>query len=148
MKRNSIKTIQRLKNIRPISCLTAYTSSIAKIVDQNVDVILVGDSLGTVIYGFKNTRSVTLEMMKNHGRAVMQSSQKSFTIIDMPYKTYVNKNQALDSAKHLLQFTGCQSVKLETDKTTVPIVSHLIKNKILVVSHIGALPQHLSLIHI
>ena len=92
MKRNSIKTIQRLKNIRPISCLTAYTSSIAKIVDQNVDVILVGDSLGTVIYGFKNTRSVTLEMMKNHGRAVMQSSQKSFTIIDMPYKTYTNKS--------------------------------------------------------
>ena len=129
MRRNSIKTIQRLKNIRPISCLTAYTSSIAKIVDQNVDVILVGDSLGTVIYGFQNTRLVTLEMMKNHGRAVMQSSHKSFTIIDMPYKTYVNKNQSLVNAKHLLQFTGCQSVKLETDKTTVPIVYHLIKKK-------------------
>lgn len=142
MRRNSIKTIQRLKNKRPISCLTAYTSSIAKIVDQNVDVILVGDSLGTVIYGFQNTRSVTLEMMKNHGRAVMQSSHKSFTIIDMPYKTYVNKKKALVNAKHLLQFTNCQSVKLETDKTTVPIVSHLVKNKILVVSHIGALPQH------
>ena len=108
MRGNSIKTIQRLKNKRPISCLTAYTSSVAKIVDQNVDVILVGDSLGTAVYGFPNTRPVNLEMMKNHGKAVMQSSKKSFTIIDMPYKTYVNKKQAVINAKRLLQFTSCQ----------------------------------------
>ena len=141
MKRNSIKKIQQLKNKRSITCLTAYTSSIAKIVDQYVDVVLVGDSLGTVIYGMPNTQSVTLDMMKNHGKVVVQSSKKAFTIIDMPYNTYKNNKQALANAKNLLNYTKCQSVKLEIDKEKIPIVSHLVKNKILVVSHIGVKPQ-------
>ena len=144
MKRNSIKNIHQLKNKKPISCLTAYTSSIAKIVDQYVDVILIGDSVGSVLYGMKNTKSVTLDMMKCHGKAVMQSSKKAFTMIDMPYNTYQNKKQALFNTKNLLKYTKCQSVKLEIDKTKVSIVSHLIKNKIPVISHIGVLPQQLT----
>ena len=141
MKRNSIKKIQQLKNKRPISCLTAYTSSIAKIVDQYVDIILIGDSLGTVLYGMQNTKSVTLDMMKCHGKAVMKSSEKAFTIIDLPHNTYQNKKQALFNTKNLLKYTKCQSVKLEIDKTKVHIVSHLVKNKISVISHIGVMPQ-------
>ena len=144
MHRNSIKKVQNLKNNRPISCLTAYTSDIAKIVDKNVDVILIGDSLGVVLYGFSNTRSVSLEMMINHGKAVMKSSKRAFTIIDMPYKTYQNKRQALYNAKKLLKLTNCQSVKLEVDKKTVPIISHLVRNNITVISHIGVLPQQFN----
>jgi len=142
--RNTIKKIQQLKNKRPISCLTAYSSSISKIVDEYVDIILVGDSLGNAVYGMKNTQSVTLDMMRNHGKAVFQSSKKALTIIDMPYNSYQNAKQALNNAKNLLKYTKCQLVKLEIDKKKVSIISHLVKNNIPVVSHIGVLPQQFS----
>ena len=142
--RNTIKKIQQLKNKRPISCLTAYSSSISKIVDEYVDIILVGDSLGNAVYGMKNTQSVTLDMMRNHGKAVFQSSKKALTIIDMPYNSYQNTKQALNNAKNLLKYTKCQLVKLEIDKKKVAIISHLVKNNISVVSHIGVLPQQFS----
>tara|TARA_Y100001970_G_C14235563_1_gene861574 strand:- start:1853 stop:2644 length:792 start_codon:yes stop_codon:yes gene_type:complete len=141
MSRKSITAIQKIKKFGKITCLTAYTSSIAKIVDKHVDIILVGDSLGTALYGMKNTQEVTLGMMMNHGRAVFNSSQQAFTIIDMPYQTYKNKREALINAKKLLKFTRCQSVKIETDKNNVHIVKHLKNNNINVVSHIGITPQ-------
>ena len=142
--RNTIKKIQQLKNKRPISCLTAYSSSISKIVDAYVDIILVGDSLGNAVYGMKNTQSVTLDMMRNHGKAVFQSSKKALTIIDMPYNTYQNPKRALNNAKNLLEYTKCQLVKLEIDNKMVSIISHLVKNNIPVVSHIGVLPQQFT----
>ena len=141
MTRININNIKKLKKLRKIKCLTAYTSSIAKIIDPYVDIILIGDSVGTAIYGMKNTRSVTLEMMKNHGKAVCKASSKAFTVIDMPYGTYNNKREALNNAKQLLASTKCQSVKLETNNNNVDIVKHLTQNKIVVVSHIGVTPQ-------
>ena len=141
MPRINLKYIHQQKNLKPITCLTAYTSSIAKICDNHVDIILIGDSLGTAIYGMNNTQSVTLDMMKIHGKAVCKASKKAFTIVDMPYDTYNNKKQALTNARTLLNYTRCQSVKLETDESTVKIVKHLTKNKIKVVSHIGVTPQ-------
>ena len=141
MKRKTIKSIQDQKNIKKISCLTAYTSSIAKIIDKHVDVILIGDSVGTAIYGMDNTQNVNLEMMIRHGRAVIDSSKKAFTIVDMPYNTYRNKREALRNAKRILSYTNCQSVKLETDHKTLEIVNYLTKNNIRVVSHIGVTPQ-------
>ena len=109
--RNTIKKIQQLKNKRPISCLTAYSSSISKIVDEYVDIILVGDSLGNAVYGMKNTQSVTLDMMRNHGKAVFQSSKKALTIIDMPFNSYQNPKRALNNARNLLEYTKCQFCK-------------------------------------
>ena len=141
MKRTSLKSIQNKKNKKKITCLTAYTASISKIIDKHVDVILVGDSLGTTIYGMKNTQSVTLDMMMRHGRAVFNSSKKAYTIVDMPFKSYKNKKEALINSKKLLSFTKCQSVKLETDESNIDIVKHLVTNGIKVVSHIGVTPQ-------
>jgi len=141
MKRKSIKLIQNLKNLKKITCLTAYTTSIAKIIDNYVDVILIGDSVGTAIYGMSNTQDVTIDMMISHGRAVVNSSQKAFTVIDMPYKTYKNKKEALANAKKLIKSTKCQSVKLEADYKTLEIIEHLKKNNIEVISHIGVTPQ-------
>ena len=141
MTRLNIKNIQAFKKNKKIICLTAYTTSIAKIIDKYVDIILVGDSLGTVIYGMKNTQSVTLSMMKVHGRAVYKSSKKAFTIIDMPFGTFKNKRQALKNARELLKYTNCQSVKIECDTKTVEIIRYLAKKKINVVSHIGVTPQ-------
>ena len=92
----------------------------------------------------KNTQSVTLDMMRNHGKAVFQSSNKALTIIDMPYNSYPNPKQALNNAKNLLKYTRCQLVKLEIDKKNVSIISHLVKNNIPVVSHIGVLPQQFT----
>ena len=141
MKRKSIKSIQALKKLKKITCLTAYTSSIAKIIDNYVDVILIGDSVGTAIYGMSNTQGVSLSMMIRHGKTVLNSSKKAFTIIDMPHNTYRNKNEALFNAQKIIAETGCQSVKLETDHKNIEIINYLTKNKINVVSHIGVTPQ-------
>jgi len=141
MSRISLKKIQKQKKIKKITCLTAYTSSIAKIVDRYVDIILVGDSVGTVIYGMKNTQKVTLDMMMRHGKAVVDSTYKAFTIIDMPFNTYRNKNEALKNAKKLLNYTRSQAIKLETNEKTLEIVKYLVKNKIKVATHIGVTPQ-------
>jgi len=141
MTRKTIQKIQNQKNKKKITCLTAYTSEIAKIVDEHVDITLIGDSLGTVIYGMKNTQAVTLEMMMEHGRAVSKNCKKSFTIIDMPYKTYENNKQALTNVKKLLNYTKCQAVKIETDEKNIGLVRFLTKNKIKVASHIGVTPQ-------
>ena len=144
MQKINYKKLLLKKNKDPISCLTAYSKALANILDGNVDLILVGDSLGTTLYGMKNTRSVNLQMMKNHGRAVVSNTKKSMTIIDMPYKTYRNKKEALRNARHVLAYTKADFIKIETDNKNVDIVKHLSKNKIKVVSHIGITPQKFS----
>ena len=132
------------KNKEPITCLTAYSKPLANILDSRVDLILIGDSLGTTLYGMKNTRNVTLEMMKNHGKAVVKNTKNSMTIVDMPYNTYRNKKEALKNCLDILSFTNADFIKIETDKKNLNIVEHLTKNKIKVVSHIGVKPQKFS----
>ena len=141
MNRLKIKDIKKLKNKRPIVCLTSYTAGITKSIDKYVDLILIGDSVGTAEYDMKNTRSVNLNIMKEHGRTVFKSSSHAFTSIDMPYGSYLNKKDALKNAKKLLKYTNCQSIKIETSSKELPIVSHLKKNNITVISHIGVTPQ-------
>ncbi|MBD1147404.1 3-methyl-2-oxobutanoate hydroxymethyltransferase [Pelagibacterales bacterium SAG-MED31] len=138
------KKLLMKKNKEPITCLTAYSKPIAKILDGKVDLILIGDSLGTTIYGMDNTRGVTVEMMKNHGKAVVMNSKFSMTIVDMPYKTYRNKNEALKNAREILAFTKADFIKIETDKKNVNVVKHLTKNRVKVISHIGITPQKFS----
>ena len=144
MTRLKIKDIHSLKNKRSIVCLTSYTAAITKSIEKYVDILLIGDSLGTTIYNMNNTRSVTLNMMKRHGRAVMQSSNVPYTIIDMPYKSYQNKIIGYKNAINLLRYTKCQSVKIEVNKNQVNLVSYLARKKIDVVSHIGVKPQSYS----
>ena len=91
MKKITIKKILSKKNKTPIVCLTAYSAITAKIVDKYCDIILVGDSLGMVLYGMKTTREVKIETMILHAKAVKKFSRKSFVVFDMPYKTYTNK---------------------------------------------------------
>ena len=92
----------------------------------------------------KNTRGVTLEMMKNHGKAVVKNTKSSMTIVDMPYNTYRNKKEALKNAHELIISTKADFLKIETDKKNVEIVKYLSDNKIKVVSHIGVTPQKFS----
>ena len=131
MNKLKYEKLLKQKKIKPITCLTAYTISIAKILDGKVDLILVGDSLGTVLYGMKNTRQTTLQMMKEHGKAVVNNVKKSATIIDMPYNSYQNKKQALKNAKEIIKYTKVDLIKLETDEKKIKIVKHLTKNKLM-----------------
>ena len=140
MKKKLVKILNKKFNY-PITCLTAYSPSIAKILDGNVDIVLIGDSLGTTLYGMKNSQSVTLNMMKIHGLAVTNNINKSITVIDMPYKTYENKLQALKNAKTLLNFTKAKMIKLEINRRNLPIVKYLSSKNLNVVAHIGVTPQ-------
>jgi len=126
---------------KPISCLTAYSPSVAKILDGKIDLILVGDSLGSTLYGMKNTQGVTMDMMKNHGAAVNKEIKKSLKVIDMPYKTYDNKIDAYRNAKLLLNHCKPDLLKIEISEKKLVVLKHLVDKKINVISHIGVTPQ-------
>jgi len=126
---------------KPISCLTAYSPSIANILDGKIDLILVGDSIGSTLYGMKNTQGVTMDMMKNHGAAVNKTIKKSLKVLDMPYKTYDNKIDAYKNAKILLNHCKPDLLKIEISKKKLVVLKHLVDKKINVISHIGVTPQ-------
>ncbi len=126
---------------KPISCLTAYSPSIAKILDGKVDLILVGDSLGSTLYGMKNTQGVTMDMMKNHGAVVNKEIKKSLKVLDMPYKTYDNKIDAHKNAKILLNHCKPDLLKIEISEKKLVVLKHLVDKNINVISHIGVTPQ-------
>ena len=126
---------------KPISCLTAYSPSIANILDGKIDLILVGDSIGSTLYGMNNTQGVTMDMMKNHGAAVNKTIKKSLKVLDMPYKTYDNKIDAYKNAKILLNHCKPDLIKIEINEKKLVVLKHLVDKKINVISHIGVTPQ-------
>jgi len=136
-----IKNLLNKKNKSKIICLTAYSKNMASILDNHCDIILVGDSLGSVLYNFKSTRSVSLDMMIEHSKSVRMGIKKSLMVVDMPHNTYRNSSEALKNAKKIISKTKCDAVKLEGGSKIINIVKHLIKNKILVIGHLGILPQ-------
>jgi len=136
-----IKNIIKKKNKSKIVCLTAYSKNIAEEVDKYVDIVLVGDSLGSVLYNYSTTRKVTLTEMINHSKSVRLGVKKSLMVVDMPFKTYTSKNIALKNAKKIINETKCDAVKLEGGKKVIKQIKFLIKNKIPVMGHLGLLPQ-------
>ena len=138
---NKIKKIIRKKDKSKIVCLTAYSKNIAEEVDKHVDIVLVGDSLGSVLYNYKTTRKVTLTEMINHSKSVRLGVKKSLMVVDMPYKTYDTNTSALKNAKKVLKETKCDAVKLEGGRKIIGQIKFLIKNRIPVMGHLGLLPQ-------
>ena len=136
-----IKNIIKKKNKTKIVCLTAYSKNIAEEVDKYVDIVLVGDSLGSVLYNYSTTRKVTLTEMINHSKSVRLGVKKSLMVVDMPFKTFTSKNIALKNAKKIIKETKCDAVKLEGGKKIIKQIKFLIKNKIPVMGHLGLLPQ-------
>tara|TARA_B100001057_G_scaffold92728_1_gene89041 strand:- start:97 stop:870 length:774 start_codon:yes stop_codon:yes gene_type:complete len=136
-----IKKIINKKNKSKLICLTAYSKNIAEEVDKYVDIVLVGDSLGSVLYNYSTTRKVTITEMINHSKSVRLGVKKSLMVVDMPYKTYLTKSSALINAKKIIKETKCDAVKLEGGKKVINQIKFLIKNKIPVMGHIGLLPQ-------
>tara|TARA_B100000029_G_scaffold363088_1_gene356128 strand:- start:5672 stop:6445 length:774 start_codon:yes stop_codon:yes gene_type:complete len=138
---NKIKKIFNKKNKSKITCLTAYSKNIASILDRHCDLILVGDSLGSVLYSYKSTKEVTLKTMINHSKSVRLGINKSLMVVDMPYNTYRNPQEALKNVKLVIKKTKCDAIKLEGGEKIIPIVKTLVKNKIPVMGHLGILPQ-------
>ena len=138
---NMIQKILKKKNKSKIVCLTSYSKNIAKEADKYSDIILVGDSLGSVLYNYNTTRKVTLSNMIEHSKSVRLGVKKSLMVVDMPYNTYGSKSLALKNAKKIIKETKCDAVKLEGGKNILEQVKFLIKNKIPVMGHLGLLPQ-------
>ena len=129
------------KNKTKLVTLTAYSKNIASVLDNYCDLILVGDSLGSVLYNYTTTRKVSLTEMINHSKSVKMGVKKSLLVVDMPYKTYDTNNSALKNAKKIIKETKCDAVKLEGGKKVIKQIRLLIKNKISVMGHLGLLPQ-------
>jgi len=138
---SKINKLKSKKNKSRIVCLTAYSKNIAEEIDKYTDLILVGDSLGSVLYNYNTTRKVTLNMMIEHSKSVRLGISKSLMIVDMPYNTYRTKSEALKNCKKVMKETKCDGVKLEGGKKIKNIIENLVKNKIPVLGHLGILPQ-------
>jgi len=138
---HKIKKIIEKKNKSKIVSLTAYSKNIASILDNFCDIILVGDSLGSVLYNYNSTREVTLDRMIEHAKSVRMGIKKSLMVVDMPYNTYRNSKEALKNAKKIISGSKVDGVQLEFGKKIHKIVKHLSKNNIPVMGHLGLLPQ-------
>ena len=138
---SKIKKFVAKKNKSKIVSLTAYSKNIASILDNYCDLILVGDSLGSVLYNYKSTREVTLSTMIEHSKSVRMGIKKSLMIVDMPHNTYRTPKEAVKNAKQIMKKTKCDGVKLEGGKRIYETIKSLVKNKIPVMGHLGLLPQ-------
>ena len=142
MRRLTVPKIQARKGGEPIVMLTAYTARMAQLLDPHCDLLLVGDSLGQVIYGLPSTVPVTLEMMCAHGAAVVRGSYHALVAVDMPFGSYeASPAQAFENAARILKETGAAAVKLEGGVAMAETVAFLSQRGIPVIGHVGLTPQ-------
>ena len=142
IKRVTVPEIRAHKNAKPVVCLTCYHAHTARLLDDHVDLMLVGDSLGMVMYGMESTVGVTLDMMIAHGKAVMRGSKHALIVVDMPFGSYEESPQvAFRNAARVMQETGCTAVKMEGGQRLAETVRYLTERGIPVVGHIGLTPQ-------
>ena len=147
LKRLTVPAIRKRKGAEPLVMLTAYTVWTAQLLDPHCDMLLVGDSLGQVIYGLPSTVPVTLEMMAAHGAAVVRGSYHAVVVIDMPFGSYeASPQQAFESAAWLLKQTGAAAVKLEGGEAMAPTVRFLSERGVPVMGHVGLTPQAVNVL--
>ena len=136
-----IEKIILKKNKSKIVSLSVYSKNTASIADKFCDLVLVGDSLGSVLYNYKSTKEVTLNTMIEHSKSVRQGVKKSLMVVDMPYNTYRTPKEALKNVKKVMLKTKCDAIKLEGGSKIKAVVKILINNNIPVMGHLGVLPQ-------
>jgi 3-methyl-2-oxobutanoate hydroxymethyltransferase len=147
MKRLTVPRIRQRKGGEPLVMLTAYTVRMAQLLDPHCDMLLVGDSLGQVIYGLPHTVGVTMEMMALHGAAVVRGSYHAAVIVDMPFGSYeASPELAFTNAARLLKETGAAGVKLEGGRVMAPTVEFLTSRGIPVMAHVGLTPQAVNML--
>ena len=140
--KQSIGSIQKAKNNRKLTMITAYDALFANLFDEKVDFILVGDSLNMSFAGKPDTLSATLDQMIYHTDAVCNGAPNTFVICDMPFGTYTNEQDAIKNATKVFQQTQASAVKIEGGKERSEIIKALTTNSIAVVGHIGLMPQN------
>jgi len=141
MKKNILKIINS-KNKKSLVCLTAYSKPIAKIIDKYCDIVLVGDSLATAMYGMKNTHHVTLDTMILHGISVKSNLSNALCVVDMPANSYKNIKEAKKNAMLMIKKTKCDAIKIECNGKNFDILKSIVKIGIPVMGHIGFTPQY------
>lgn len=151
MKRLTVPAVRARKvdgvTAEPLVMLTAYTVRMAQLLDPHCDMLLVGDSLGQVLYGLPSTIPVSLEMMCAHGAAVVRGSYHSLVIVDMPFGSYeASPEQAFLSASRILKETGAAAVKLEGGAAMAETIAFLSARGIPVMAHIGLTPQAVNML--
>jgi 3-methyl-2-oxobutanoate hydroxymethyltransferase len=140
--RLSITRIRSRKGGEKLVCLTAYTASVARLLDEEVDLLLVGDSLAMVVYGFDSTLPVTLDMMIAHGAAVVRATHHATIVVDLPFGSYqASPEDAFRAAARVIAETGCNAVKLEGGEEMAETAAFLVKRGIPVMGHVGLTPQ-------
>jgi len=143
--RKTTAAMRGQKSSVPIVALTAYTAPVARLLDPHVDILLVGDSLGMVLYGMDSTLPVTLEMMIAHGAAVVRASQQALVVVDMPFGSYQAAPRAAFAAcARVLKETGCQAVKIEGGAEMEETIAFLLRRGIPVMGHVALTPQHVN----
>jgi 3-methyl-2-oxobutanoate hydroxymethyltransferase len=141
----NLQTIQSLKSVRPIVATTVYDSVMAELADQAcIDLLLVGDSVGTTLLGFETTVNVTLEMMLHHTSAVSRAEPKALIVSDLPYGySHDNFEHIFDACRKLIQ-AGAGAVKIEGGSSIAPTIKRLVDSGIPILGHIGLLPQQIK----
>jgi 3-methyl-2-oxobutanoate hydroxymethyltransferase len=147
MKRLTVPKLKAMKGGEPVVMLTAYTARMAQLLDPHCDLLLVGDSLGQVIYGLPSTVPVTLELMCAHGAAVVRGSWHAVVAVDMPFGSYeASPQQAFASASRILKETGAAAVKLEGGEAMAETVAFLVNRGVPVIGHVGLTPQAVNVL--
>ena len=145
--RISVPELARRKGPGSIVSLTAYSTPMARWVDAQADLIIVGDSLGMVLYGLPSTLGVSLEMMIAHGQAVMRGSERACVAVDLPFGSYqASPEQAFHAAARVLRETGAAAVKLEAGEALAETVAFLVARGIPVLAHVGLMPQQVNVL--
>jgi 3-methyl-2-oxobutanoate hydroxymethyltransferase len=142
-KKVTLTTIAKMKGVEPITMVTAYDALFAKLFNDNVDMILVGDSLNMSFLGKEDTLSATMDQMIYHTQAVCNGASLPLIVLDMPFGSYTNEKDAIKNATRAYQETNAQAVKIEGGKERASIVKALTQNSIAVLGHIGLMPQFL-----
>lgn len=141
MSRKTVRAIRAMKG-KGIVSLTAYTAPIARMVDEACDFVLVGDSLGQVLYDYHSTIRVDLEMMIRHGDVVTRSCKHACVVVDMPFGYQESPEVAFRMASRLMRETACDAIKLEGGVEMADTIGLLVQSGLPVLAHIGLMPQH------
>jgi 3-methyl-2-oxobutanoate hydroxymethyltransferase len=143
--KRSIPEFTAAKGRDKLVVLTAYTTPMASILAPHCDMLMVGDSLGMVIYGFDSTLPVTLDMTVNHGAAVVRGAGNTPVVVDLPFGSYqASPEQAFIAAARVMKETGCDAVKMEGGAEMAETIAHLTARAIPVMAHVGLMPQHMN----
>ena len=145
VRRISVPQLTAYKGQKKIAALTAYSAPIARLLDDHLDMVLVGDSTAMVAYGMPDTLSITPAMMTAHAKAVVDATRKVCVVVDMPFGSYQESaEQAFRNAATMMAGSGAQAVKIEGTAVLAPTTRFMVDRGVPVLAHVGLMPQYVN----